>query len=53
MHNSFVRRTHAPRHHVTQLNELKGLVGNPLELFEPISKSRKWFVESKIRACYA
>jgi TRAP-type C4-dicarboxylate transport system permease small subunit len=22
-------------------------------LLEPISKSRKWFIESKIRACYA
>lgn len=32
MHNSFLWWTHAPHHHVTQLNALKGLVGNPLEL---------------------
>jgi sterol desaturase/sphingolipid hydroxylase (fatty acid hydroxylase superfamily) len=25
--------THAPHHHVTQLNALKGAVGNPIELF--------------------
>ena len=25
--------THAPHHHITQLNALKGFVGNPLELF--------------------
>jgi sterol desaturase/sphingolipid hydroxylase (fatty acid hydroxylase superfamily) len=25
--------THAPHHHITQLNAAKGLVGNPLELF--------------------
>jgi sterol desaturase/sphingolipid hydroxylase (fatty acid hydroxylase superfamily) len=33
MHNSFLWWTHAPHHHITQLNALKGLVGNPLELF--------------------
>jgi sterol desaturase/sphingolipid hydroxylase (fatty acid hydroxylase superfamily) len=33
MHNSFLWWTHAPHHHVTQLNALKGFVGNPLELF--------------------
>jgi sterol desaturase/sphingolipid hydroxylase (fatty acid hydroxylase superfamily) len=33
MHNSFVWWTHAPHHHITQLNAAKGLVGNPLELF--------------------
>lgn len=33
MHNSFVWWTHAPHHHITQLNAMKGLVGNPLELF--------------------
>ena len=32
MHNSLLWWTHAPHHHVTQLNALKGLVGNPLEL---------------------
>jgi sterol desaturase/sphingolipid hydroxylase (fatty acid hydroxylase superfamily) len=32
MHNSFVWWTHAPHHHITQLNAAKGLVGNPLEL---------------------
>lgn len=32
MHNSFLWWTHAPHHHITQLNALKGLVGNPLEL---------------------
>src|SRR5882757_8787600 len=33
MHNSPVWWTHAPHHHITQLNAMKGLVGNPLELF--------------------
>lgn len=33
MHNSFLWWTHAPHHHVTQLNAMKGAVGNPLELF--------------------
>jgi sterol desaturase/sphingolipid hydroxylase (fatty acid hydroxylase superfamily) len=33
MHNSFLWWTHAPHHHITQLNALKGYVGNPLELF--------------------
>jgi sterol desaturase/sphingolipid hydroxylase (fatty acid hydroxylase superfamily) len=33
MHNSFLWWTHAPHHHITQLNALKGAVGNPLELF--------------------
>ena len=33
MHNSFVWWTHAPHHHIIQLNAAKGLVGNPLELF--------------------
>jgi len=33
MHNSFLWWTHAPHHHITQLNASKGLVGNPLELF--------------------
>jgi sterol desaturase/sphingolipid hydroxylase (fatty acid hydroxylase superfamily) len=33
MHNSFLWWTHAPHHHITQLNALKGFVGNPLELF--------------------
>lgn len=33
MHNSFLWWTHAPHHHVTQLNAMKSLVGNPLELF--------------------
>lgn len=32
MHNSFLWWTHAPHHHITQLNAVKGLVGNPLEL---------------------
>ena len=32
MHNSFLWWTHAPHHHITQLNAMKGLVGNPLEL---------------------
>jgi sterol desaturase/sphingolipid hydroxylase (fatty acid hydroxylase superfamily) len=32
MHHTFLWWTHAPHHHVTQLNALKGLVGNPLEL---------------------
>ena len=33
MHNSFLWWTHAPHHHLTQLNAAKGLVGNPIELF--------------------
>jgi sterol desaturase/sphingolipid hydroxylase (fatty acid hydroxylase superfamily) len=34
MHNnSFFWSTHAPHHHITQLNAMKGFVGNPLELF--------------------
>jgi sterol desaturase/sphingolipid hydroxylase (fatty acid hydroxylase superfamily) len=33
MHNSFLWWTHAPHHHITQLNAMKGLVGNPVELF--------------------
>ena len=33
MHNSFLWWTHAPHHHITQLNAVKGLVGNPVELF--------------------
>lgn len=32
MHHSLLWWTHAPHHHVTQLNALKGFVGNPLEL---------------------
>lgn len=34
MHNQpFFWSTHAPHHHLTQLNAMKGAVGNPLELF--------------------
>ncbi|MDJ0977402.1 MAG: sterol desaturase family protein [Erythrobacter sp.] len=34
MHNNDVLwSTHAPHHHITQLNALKGFVGNPIELF--------------------
>ncbi|MGB3796320.1 MAG: sterol desaturase family protein [Alteraurantiacibacter sp.] len=34
MHNWYpLWLTHAPHHHVTQLNAMKGFVGNPLELF--------------------
>jgi sterol desaturase/sphingolipid hydroxylase (fatty acid hydroxylase superfamily) len=33
MHNSALWWTHAPHHHITQLNAMKGAVGNPLELF--------------------
>lgn len=33
MHNSFLWWTHAPHHHITQLNAMKGAIGNPLELF--------------------
>ena len=32
MHNTFLWYTHAPHHHLTQLNAMKGAVGNPLEL---------------------
>jgi sterol desaturase/sphingolipid hydroxylase (fatty acid hydroxylase superfamily) len=33
MHKTFLWYTHAPHHHFTQLNALKGAVGNPAELF--------------------
>ncbi|MEO0699320.1 MAG: sterol desaturase family protein [Pseudomonadota bacterium] len=34
MHNNdALWSTHAPHHHVTQLNALKGFIGNPIELF--------------------
>ena len=34
MHNNAVFwSTHAPHHHLTQLNAMKGAVGNPIELF--------------------
>jgi len=34
MHNSrWLWGAHAPHHHVTQLNAMKGYVGNPIELF--------------------
>lgn len=34
MHNNaWLWSTHAPHHHITQLNAMKGYVGNPLELF--------------------
>lgn len=34
MHNnSWFWATHAPHHHLTQLNAMKGYVGNPIELF--------------------
>ena len=33
MHNSPLWWTHAPHHHITQLNAAKGAVGNPLEVF--------------------
>jgi len=33
MHNSPLWWTHAPHHHITQLNAMKGAVGNPAELF--------------------
>jgi len=34
MHNWYpLWLTHAPHHHVTQLNAMKGYVGNPIELF--------------------
>lgn len=33
MHHSALWLTHGPHHHITQLNAMKGAVGNPLELF--------------------
>ncbi|QDH33521.1 sterol desaturase family protein [Porphyrobacter sp. YT40] len=34
MHNWYpLWLTHAPHHHITQLNALKGFIGNPIELF--------------------
>ena len=32
-HNAWFWSTHAPHHHITQLNAMKGYVGNPIELF--------------------
>lgn len=32
-HNAWFWSTHAPHHHLTQLNAMKGYVGNPIELF--------------------
>jgi sterol desaturase/sphingolipid hydroxylase (fatty acid hydroxylase superfamily) len=31
--NALFWSTHAPHHHITQLNAMKGAVGNPVELF--------------------
>jgi sterol desaturase/sphingolipid hydroxylase (fatty acid hydroxylase superfamily) len=33
MHYTFLWWTHAPHHHITQMNAMKGAVGNPIELF--------------------
>ena len=34
MHNNaLLWSTHAPHHHITQLNAMKGYIGNPIELF--------------------
>lgn len=34
MHNNaWLWSTHAPHHHITQLNAMKGFIGNPIELF--------------------
>jgi sterol desaturase/sphingolipid hydroxylase (fatty acid hydroxylase superfamily) len=51
MHNSFLWWTHAPHHHITQLNALKGFVGNPLELFL-VSLSVLAFFDLRINAVF-
>jgi sterol desaturase/sphingolipid hydroxylase (fatty acid hydroxylase superfamily) len=33
MHHTFLWWSHAPHHHITQMNAMKGAVGNPTELF--------------------
>ena len=33
MHHTFLWWTHAPHHNITQMNAMKGAVGNPIELF--------------------
>ena len=33
MHHTFLWWVHAPHHHITQMNAMKGAVGNPIELF--------------------
>lgn len=33
MHDTFLWWVHAPHHHITQMNAMKGAVGNPIELF--------------------
>ena len=33
MHHTFLWWSHAPHHHITQMNTMKGAVGNPTELF--------------------
>jgi sterol desaturase/sphingolipid hydroxylase (fatty acid hydroxylase superfamily) len=33
MHHTLLWWTHAPHHHITQMNAMKGAVGNPIELF--------------------
>jgi sterol desaturase/sphingolipid hydroxylase (fatty acid hydroxylase superfamily) len=33
MHYTFLWYVHAPHHHITQMNAMKGAVGNPIELF--------------------
>lgn len=51
MHNSFLWWTHAPHHHITQLNAMKGFVGNPIELFL-ISLSALAFFDLPLRALF-
>ncbi|MEL6487014.1 MAG: sterol desaturase family protein [Pseudomonadota bacterium] len=53
MHNNDVLwSTHAPHHHVTQLNALKGYIGNPIELFL-ISLSVLALLDFDINAIFA
>jgi sterol desaturase/sphingolipid hydroxylase (fatty acid hydroxylase superfamily) len=33
MHYTWLWHVHAPHHHITQMNAMKGAVGNPIELF--------------------
>jgi sterol desaturase/sphingolipid hydroxylase (fatty acid hydroxylase superfamily) len=53
MHNNeLLWSTHAPHHHVTQLNALKGFIGNPIELFL-ISLSAIALFDFKLNALFA
>lgn len=53
MHNNaLLWSTHAPHHHITQLNAMKGYIGNPIELFL-ISLSVIAFLDVDLAALFA